>query len=342
MVISLQMEDRALATFYGVALGDALGMPSQTLPRSEIHQHYGVIEGFLAPYDTHPVAHGLKAGAITDDTEQSIVLAEQLAQSAPNFKFDEEAWAQGLIQWEQDVKRRGIHDLLGPSTKKALEALLNGVPASETGIHGTTNGAAMRIAPIGLVSSLDNIERFVDRVEQTCRITHNTPLAISTASAVAAVISAGIDGATFEDALPLAFKAAKEGQKRGHGTCDIDVADKIDQAIKLARSNGLEAVIDQIGTSVLSDESVPAAFAVVFLADGDPWQAGLIAANIGDDTDTIGAIACGMAAACGGMTTIPDQAKQTLETVNNLTFQSLIKDLLAIRQTSSVSGRVLS
>ncbi len=48
--------------------------------------------------------------------------------------------------------RRGSRDLLGPSTKRALERLAAGEPGAETGRDGTTNGAAMRVTPVGIAS----------------------------------------------------------------------------------------------------------------------------------------------------------------------------------------------
>lgn len=53
--------DRAEGALYGLAIGDALGMPSQTLPLDAIRAHYGRIEGFLAPFEGHPISHGLLA-----------------------------------------------------------------------------------------------------------------------------------------------------------------------------------------------------------------------------------------------------------------------------------------
>ena len=65
----------------------------------------------------------------------------------------------------------------------------------------------------------------------------------------------------------------------------------------------IRLITDLVGTGVASQESVPAAFAVLEVADGDPWQAAVISANLGGDTDTIGAIAAGMAGACIGFST---------------------------------------
>ena len=70
--------DRARATLYGLALGDALGMPSQTLSKQDIWRRYGVIDDFVSPFPGHPVSEGLRAAQVTDDTEQTLLLARRL------------------------------------------------------------------------------------------------------------------------------------------------------------------------------------------------------------------------------------------------------------------------
>ncbi len=133
------MRDRALGALAGVALGDAMGMPTQTLTREQIKAIYGTVTDLVDASPDHPVSAGLKAGTITDDTEQSLLLAHHLIDR--HGAFDEETWARTLLEWERDTHARGVNDLLGPSTKRAIEALLRGVPAAETGRFGTTNGA---------------------------------------------------------------------------------------------------------------------------------------------------------------------------------------------------------
>ena len=59
-------------------------------------------------------------------------------------------WPTACIAWERDMTARGSLDLLGPSTRRALDAVLAGTPPEEAGRSGDTNGAAMRIAPVGL------------------------------------------------------------------------------------------------------------------------------------------------------------------------------------------------
>lgn len=320
--------DRALGALTGVAIGDALGMPSQTLSRAQIATQYGRITDFVAPFDDHPVSHGLGAAQVTDDTEQTLLLARVLI-AHPNG-FDNLLWARTLLDWEADVRARGLRDLLGPSSKAALDALLAGVPASETGKAGTTNGAAMRIAPVGIATPPDDVAALVARVTEACRVTHATREAIAAAAAVAMVISQGIAGSDFEAAVPLALVAAARGGEQGYPVGEADMAGCIGAALAAARG-GEQALLSVTGNSVASRSSIPAAFGIVRLAGGDPWAAAQIAANFGDDTDTIGAIACAMAGACAGLRAFPATTVAQVVSANGLDLEPLAMGLLAIR-----------
>jgi ADP-ribosylglycohydrolase len=326
--------DRALGALAGVAIGDAMGMPTQTLTRERIAETYGAICDFTDAAASHPVSAGLKAATITDDTEQSLLLARHLI--ARKGHVDQEAWARELVAWERDTHARGVNDLLGPSTKRAIEALLRGVPVSETGQSGTTNGAAMRIIPVGIATPPEPLSKLVDAVADSCRLTHNTADAIAAAAAVAAMVSRGIDGARFEEGLAFALAAAKEGELRGAPATSSSMADHIEAALARAEGRTGQAAAIEIasivGTSVASWQSVPMAFAVARLAGGDPWKAALMSAVIGDDTDTIGAISCGMAGACSGLAMMPQDKWQRVRDANGLDLDPIAKGLLAIRR----------
>ena len=334
-------EDRAAATLYGLALGDALGMPSQTLTREEIRRHYGTIDGFVAPFAGHPVSGGLGAAQVTDDTEQTILLAQRLI-NRPGA-FDAKGWAQDLLEWEVGVQARGLLDLLGPSSKAALEAMRRGASPAEAGKSGTTNGAAMRIVPVGIMVPPDDICRLVDAVEETSRVTHNTSEAIAAAAAVAGYISARIGGADDGAAFETAVRAAELGQQRGHSAGVGDMAVRIERAVKLAEAGvRVDVFADRVGTSVASREAVPAAFGVMRMAAGDVWQAGLMAANIGDDTDTIGAMACAMCASGSGMNGVPQDRLDTLKSANSLKIEAISAGLIALRHRAAKPREVAS
>src|ERR1700722_16454682 len=106
----------------------------------------------------------MPAGAVTDDTEQAVLLGRLLIDG--DGRVDPGELAAALLGWERGMAARGSPDLLGPSTKRALLAVQAGVPPTETGRYGDTNGAAMRIAPVGIATAADPLPVLVDRVQQ--------------------------------------------------------------------------------------------------------------------------------------------------------------------------------
>ncbi|CCV07951.1 putative (phospho)hydrolase [Mesorhizobium metallidurans STM 2683] len=341
MMDRTEMIDRAMGALIGGALGDALGMPTQLLSPARIAELYGHVEGFVAPVADHPVSKGLLAGTITDDTEQALLLGRILIVSGD--RFDHTRWVNALLDWERDVKARGSYDLLGPSTKRAIDAINNGVPPEEAGSGGDTNGAAMRIAPVGIMMPLEPLDALVAKVAETCRATHNTSIAIASAAAVAAAVSNGVAGGDWHAALDHAVMAARRGAALGHWVTGGDIAARIDWARGLVRgrtvADGIRLITDLVGTGVASQESIPAAFAVLEIAGGDPWQAAIISANLGGDTDTIGAIAAGMAGACTGFSRLPQQHIARLKGLNVERVHALATDLVAARTAKAGSGK---
>ena len=62
----------------GVAIGDALGMPSSSLRPDQIQRQYGRVTTFLNAPDDHPIHAGLKQGTITDDTELTMIMINMM------------------------------------------------------------------------------------------------------------------------------------------------------------------------------------------------------------------------------------------------------------------------
>ncbi|WP_326807378.1 ADP-ribosylglycohydrolase family protein [Streptomyces sp. NBC_01775] len=326
--------DRALGALYGLALGDALGMPTQIMSRAAITARFGQVTGFETGPPDNPVAAGLPAGSVTDDTDQALIVGQLLTESGG--RIDPERFAKALLEWEAGMKAKGSLDLLGPSTKAALDAVTRGVPVTETGRTGTTNGAAMRVAPVGVAFSVRPLDAFLDRVVESCQVTHDTTIGIAGAAAVAAAVSTAVDGAGLDAAMDAAETAALAGAGRGHWAAGADIATRIRWArgavLGLAQDEAANLISDLIGTSVASQESVPAAFAVLALAGDDPWRACLLAANLGGDCDTIGAIAGAVAGAVHGVSGLPADAVSTLREVNDLDVEPLAERLLTLRQ----------
>jgi ADP-ribosylglycohydrolase len=331
---SRTLHDRAAGALYGLALGDALGMPTQMLPRERIVADFGpVLTGFEPAAADHPLAAGMPAGSVTDDTEQAVLLARLLLDGEGHL--DPAELARRLVAWEQDMRARGSLDLLGPSTKRAVELLLEGTPIDEVGRLGTTNGAAMRIAPVGIIKASADPAALVDAVVEASQLTHNTGVALAGAAAVAAAISAGLDGASVPEAVDEAVIAARLGVRRGHWVAAADVAERISWVRGLVRGLPAEQVCERVGalvgTSLATQESVPAAFALLCAHQEDPWQAALLAASVGGDCDTIAAITGAIGGACHGAEAFPASARATIEQVNALGLDALAADLLKLR-----------
>jgi len=327
-------QDRAAGALYGLAIGDALGMPTESLPRSRIFSVYGpLVDGFHPAPDGHPLAAGLPAGTVTDDTEQAVLLAGQII--AGRGRVDGAALARELLTWEESMRARGSASLLGPSTRRALAALQAGASPEEAGRHGTTNGAAMRIAPAGLAVPSDRLDRLVGLVTEASRVTHNTSVALAGAAAVAAAVSAGVGGAGIAEATQAAVAAARVAARRGYWVAAADVAARITWAAGLVAGQpadrALTLIYELVGTSLATQESVPAAFAVVAACPDDPWRACCLAASLGGDTDTIAAMAGAIAGACHGAEAFPATARQTVTEVNGLALDDLAAGLLELR-----------
>jgi ADP-ribosylglycohydrolase len=337
-VTAPDQRSRARGALYGLAIGDALGMPTQSLPRAEIVARFGtLVGGFAAGPADHPLAAALPAGTVTDDTEQAVLLGRLLVET--DAYVDPAELAARLVAWEADVRARGSLDLLGPSTKLAVAALLAGVPAADTGRRGTTNGAAMRITPVGVATPAGDLNLLVNRVVEASQVTHNTGVALAGAAAVAAAVSAAVDGASLPEAIGQAVAAAQRAAVRGHWVAAADVAARIHWATRLVAGLGVDDVIDVVyrvvGTSLATQESVPAAFAVLAASPDDPWLTCRIAASLGGDCDTIAAMAGAIAGACHGIDAFPDAAWQTIDRVNGLDLNDLADGLLGVRVRGS-------
>ena len=337
---------RAHGALAGLALGDALGMPTQAMSPAQIRAVYGRIAGLVDADASQPYAPGMPAGSVTDDTEQALLVASLLVRgrgsSSGRVALDAGEFAHALLAWEDSMIERGSLDLLGPSTKAALERVRAGEDPLSVGGAGTTNGAAMRVTPIGIAVSTEDPEAFAESVWSSCRVTHATRQGFQSAALVAAAVSMGIDAARSPslDLRSLLWKAVTYVDslpERGAWTPDQDVVAATRRALELAvnpASSSLECLVEQVGTSVASAQAIPMAFAL--LARDPSPQALLDAANIGGDTDTIGAIAGAILGAALGVQVLPADSLSMIEEVSHLGLSSVAGDLLELRDQALV------
>ena len=337
---------RAYGALAGLALGDALGMPTQAMSPEQIRAVYGRITGLVDGDASQPYAPGMPAGSVTDDTEQALLIASLLVRgrgsSSGHVALDAGEFAHALLAWEDSMIERGSLDLLGPSTKAALERVRAGEDPLTVGGAGTTNGAAMRVTPIGIAVSTADPEAFADAVWSSCQVTHATRQGFQSAALVAAAVSMGIDWDTpsASDMTALLWKAVSYVDslpERGAWTPDPDVVAATRRAMQLVAnpaSSSLECLVEQVGTSVASAQAIPMAFAL--LARAPSPRALLDAANIGGDTDTIGAIAGAILGAVLGVEVLPTDSLSMIEEVSHLNLPSVALELLELRDQALV------
>ena len=339
---------RAYGALAGLALGDALGMPTQAMSPELIRAVYGRITGLVDGDASQPYAPGMPAGSVTDDTEQALLVASLLVRgrgsSSGRVALDAGEFAHALLAWEDSMVERGSLDLLGPSTKAALERVRAGEDPLSVGGAGTTNGAAMRVTPIGIAISTEDPLAFADAVWSSCQVTHATRQGFQSAALVAAAVSMGIDTprSAASDMTALLWKAVSYVDslpERGTWTPDPDVVAATRRAMQLVAnpaSSSLECLVEQVGTSVASAQAIPMAFAL--LARDPSPQALLDAANIGGDTDTIGAIAGAILGGLLGVEAFDATMLAQVESVSGLHLTEAATAMLSLRGPSGADA----
>lgn len=326
--------ERAFGALAGLAIGDALGMPTQSMSPAEIRESYGEIRDFVAGAEEQPIAPGMAAGSVTDDTEQALLLAGLLREGRGSV--DLMRLAQALLDWEDDMIRRGSLDLLGPSTKAALEAVRAGADPASTGKSGTTNGAAMRVTPVGIAWDLGE-PGFAAAIYQSMQVTHDTWAGWESAALVAAAVSAGVGGAGVGEAIAAAIDFVSGQERRGVWSPGASVLARTRMALEAAKSWGDdEELVAQVravvGTSVESSEAIAAAFVIAQRFAERPFAGLCAAANLGGDTDTIGAIAGAILGAGLGAAALGEEHVAFVQEVNGFDLRGVAAELLEIRE----------
>jgi ADP-ribosylglycohydrolase len=307
------LKDKILGCLYGQALGDAWGMPAYFHP-DQTWKAFGWITQFLPGPADHEVHAGLPAGRITDDSEQAFSLARAYIQHGG---VTVEATVEAIVAW-YDRTGGDQSKYVGPSTRRGVQALKRGDDPHTTGRMGDTNGAAMRVSVVGTLYPNDPMGA-IDAAAISCIPTHNTSVAMSGACAVAAAVAVALrDDATLDAIIAAGMLGAELGRQQGMPWLGASVTRRIEQAVQIARKGGeplarLRELYDCVGTSLAIGETVGSAFGVLVMADGDPHQTAMYAANLSGDADTVGAIACAIAGAYRGMGAFKPQIIATLE-----------------------------
>lgn len=279
--------DAFTGALMGVAVGDALGNPLEGMPADEIKRRYGHVNDYISAQDPK--------GTVTDDTELTMILAESLISQRG---CDINDFGKRLAAWIEHAHR------FGEATRDACLRLRQGISPAQSGSDSAGNGAAMRVAPIGLVyHRSDQRDKLLACVEATSHVTHIDPRAIAGAAAVAAgvaycVTTGSVPGGsdfTPDAFLDYAADAADEFSR--------EFAIKI-SGLKRLLDNDTGDVAERIGNGGFALESVP--FALYCFARDPQFESAVIAAvNAGGDADTNAAIAGALCGAYAGLNGIP-------------------------------------
>jgi ADP-ribosylglycohydrolase len=325
------MLDRVYGCLIGTAIGDAMGMPASFMSPQTIKKEYGRITDFLKPTDAQ-VAHGNQETAqVTDDTEESLVIASVLIESGC---FDEKLFVDKMRKWAMDNKMLDS-TVIGPSTRRFLTAIINNDNYVEAGKMGDTNGGAMRVAPIGIFYH-GNVDEAIKHAILSAVPSHGSAPGIASTAAVSAAISLAVEGGySPREVMEAALKGALQGEEVGYEIPSPSVATRIKLAMEIVEGNRelpLEDVCIElykhIGAGMKSYESIPLSLGVFYAAKGQ-FEEGLISViNIGDDADTNGAIVGAICGAYSGASVINEKWIKKVKDSNLFDFEEIAKALM--------------
>jgi ADP-ribosylglycohydrolase len=329
--------DKILGSLAASCIGDALGCPTEQMTMEEIKQTFGgFVTDFHAPAVDHPFAGGRSAGQITDDASLVLKMAEAII--ASRGRLEVHHVVEQLLKWAETEEFR----FAGPTTRAAIERLRMGEDPLKVGgsghfaSDGTSNGAAMKIVPVGLANpgSIDGAVR--DAITMSLP-THGTRPAIAGAAAIAAGVAMALaPGATVESVVEACLIGAEVVERMELPGVRIVPGPSIKRRIELAvsiamRAADLEAAMREleslIGTGLPTSEAVPTAIGLFVAAGGDPLRTVVAAANIGHDTDTIACMAGALAGALKGIGCLPKHLVEKVQQANNLDLSRLAREL---------------
>jgi ADP-ribosyl-[dinitrogen reductase] hydrolase len=298
LLLMAEMLEGFRGCLLGLAVGDALGMPTEGYSREEIRSKFGVVRDMIAAPEGH-FHSGLLAGQYTDDTEQALVLADSLIESAgfSAMRFAEKL-AEWGASWTLDEKlNRGV----GFTSRSAVENLIAGVSWKDSGLGLPTCGSAMRVAPLGLLyhCDLSIVSRYADLQSLP---THSGAAARAGSIAMAVGVALSLKGFCKEMVLRMAAALA--------GRADREFAERLLWTLSLIDLPAEDA-LGLIRSSPLVSEAVPAAF--YCYVKFRPQEALIAAANGGGDTDSIASMAGALCGAHAGATWIPERWLSCLE-----------------------------
>jgi ADP-ribosylglycohydrolase len=343
---------RVRAMLHGIALGDALGAPVEKLSAAEIKSRYGRVTSLDVRWhkaDLPPEARNYRirgSGIVTDDTLMTLALMDIYAETGRHL----DAWdmADGMVRqiawkprWIPEMQRETnlIDRLFYPEKWIFQRHQLSGCDPRQGGIGNMVNcGAAMYIAPVGVVNAADPKAAYDEAIAFASG--HQQSFGLEAAGVLAGAIAAAfVPGTDIETVVNTALSLAKDGTRAA-------IAEIADAATRLkAQRAGYDAVVAEFhriiaAYSPMGDdvthamakagvptaayqpsrlgaiEELPLALGFALFNDGDFRTSIEDGINSGRDTDSIGVMAGAILGALHGESVIEAADRDVLDSAN--------------------------
>lgn len=288
---------RAKATVFGHAIGDALGVPAEFLTRDALTRN-PVTD--MRGYGTH----GMPAGTWSDDTSMTLCALDGMENKTVDF----EKIMKNFAAWLKDgaFTAHGQTFDVGATCSRAVSRYLSGVPLDRCGMTGeydNGNGSLMRIHPFVLFAARNHLpdEEMLRLVRRGSALTHAHPRAVLGCEIYALVLSALL--------REPARRSIASGLKKAEA---LFASDPERGPYAPALSPSLSKTRE---TEIRSDgyfaDTLQAALWCLLTTRSYP-ECVLKAVNLGDDSDTTGAVAGGLAGALYSFQALPERWKNAL------------------------------
>lgn len=289
----ITLQDRARGSFIGLAVGDALGSPTEGKTPDEIFSRWGRVTDFLS-----------EDQGGSDDTEYALFSAKLLLQKKRELTSTDvaQAWRKDIVKTDNAYKGAGFSEII------AIQNLLKDLQPPQSGqhLHSWSDGLAMRVVPFGIVSVGD--PKFAAHLAKIDGEVSHSGEGIYSGQAVAAAISVAMTGAPLEKIINGALNAVPK---------DSWTYNSINLAVKIGyESTDVWSSLKPLHSSIacsyyfwtdVAPEAVGLAFGIITAAKLNFADAVLGAVNIGRDTDTIAAITGAICGAFHGIQSIPER-----------------------------------
>lgn len=325
------LRDKAIGTLVGAAVGDALGGATEGWTPDQIQERYGGwVAGIVGPFNhdwrhARPIAPYHKGdGHITDDTLMTHALVDVYA--ARRDHLDAYAIAEDLVplligerRWVPELEAEALLLQRVFLAEKWLVARLHygHVDPREAGVGNIVNcGAAMYVAPVGVVNAADPAGAYAEGIEIASA--HQSSYGREAAGVLAAAVAAAFSpGASPESVLADVLGVARDGTRHAIEAVAEAAAGLSDVREAIPRLRAAVAPFDTVGevyrepsldarrpSRTKSIEELPIALGLVLVARGDYETAVLGGVNYGRDADSIASMAGAVCGALGGASAV--------------------------------------